>query len=66
MKKLQFVLMLVFLGLFPCSGISDEILLTNNMLFTFGDLKAQGFKDVIVQPTHLFHMERYHIEMDKP
>ena len=41
-------------------GISEEILFTKNLLSTFGDLKSQGFKDVIVQPTHLFHMEQYH------
>lgn len=41
-------------------GISREILYTKNLLSTFGDLKTQGFKDVIVQPTHLFHMEQYH------
>ena len=41
-------------------GISREILFTKNLLATFGDLKSQGFKDVIVQPTHLFHMEQYH------
>jgi len=40
-------------------GISKEILFTKNLLATFGDLKSQGFKDVIVQPTHLFHMEQY-------
>ncbi len=41
-------------------GISREIIFTKNLLSTFGDLKTQGFKDVIVQPTHLFHMEQYH------
>ena len=41
-------------------GISEEILFTKNLLSTFGDLKSQGYKDVIVQPTHLFHMEQYH------
>jgi sirohydrochlorin cobaltochelatase len=41
-------------------GVSKEILHTKNLLSTFGDLKSQGFKDVIVQPTHMFHMEQYH------
>ena len=41
-------------------GISDEILFTKNLLSTFGELKSLGFKDVVVQPTHLFHMEQYH------
>ncbi len=41
-------------------GISKEILNTKNLLSTFGELKSEGFKDVIVQPTHLFHMEQYH------
>ncbi len=41
-------------------GVPDEILFTKNLLSTFGELKSQGFKDVIVQPTHLFHMEQYH------
>ncbi|MDA3916930.1 MAG: sirohydrochlorin cobaltochelatase [Deltaproteobacteria bacterium] len=40
-------------------GIPEEILFTKNLLSTFGDLKSQGFKDVIVQPTHLFHMEQF-------
>lgn len=40
-------------------GISKEILYTKNLLTTFGELKSEGFKDVIVQPTHLFHMEQY-------
>ncbi len=40
-------------------GIPEEILYTKNLLSTFGDLKSQGFKDVIVQPTHLFHMEQF-------
>ena len=40
-------------------GISDEILFTKNLLSTFGDLKSQGFKDIVVQPTHLFHMEQF-------
>ena len=41
-------------------GISEEILFTKNLLTTFGELKSLGFKDIIVQPTHLFHMEQYH------
>ena len=41
-------------------GISEEIIFTKNLLSTFGELKSQGIKDVIVQPTHLFHMEQYH------
>ncbi len=40
-------------------GIPEEILFTKNLLSTFGDLKSKEFKDVIVQPTHLFHMEQY-------
>ncbi len=40
-------------------GIPEEILYTKNLLSTFGDLKSKGFKDVIVQPTHLFHMEQF-------
>jgi len=40
-------------------GICEEILFTKNLLSTFGELKSVGFKDVIVQPTHLFHMEQY-------
>ncbi len=41
-------------------GVPDEILFTKNLLSTFGELKSQGFKEVVVQPTHLFHMEQYH------
>jgi sirohydrochlorin cobaltochelatase len=41
-------------------GVPDEILFTKNLLSTFGELKSLGFKEVIVQPTHLFHMEQYH------
>ncbi len=40
-------------------GIPDEIIFTQNLLSTFGKLKSEGFKDVIVQPTHLFHMEQF-------
>ena len=40
-------------------GICEEILFTKNLLTTFGELKSEGFKDVVVQPTHLFHMEQY-------
>jgi len=40
-------------------GIPEEILYTKNLLSTFGELKSQGFKDIIVQPTHLFHMEQF-------
>ncbi len=32
---------------------------SKNLLTTFGELKSLGFKDVIVQPTHLFHMEQF-------
>jgi len=31
-----------------------------NLPATFGELKSYEFKDVIVQPVHLFHMEQYH------
>lgn len=41
-------------------GINPEILFTKNLLVTFGELQSLGFKDIIVQPTHLFHMEQYH------
>jgi sirohydrochlorin cobaltochelatase len=40
-------------------GIPEEIFYTKNLLSIFGDLKSQGFKDVIAQPTHLFHMEQF-------
>ncbi|MCF6247177.1 MAG: sirohydrochlorin cobaltochelatase [Desulfobacula sp.] len=41
-------------------GISEQIIFTKNLLSTFGELKSLGFKDIIVQPTHLFHMEQYY------
>ncbi|QTA83042.1 Anaerobic cobalt chelatase [Desulfonema limicola] len=41
-------------------GISREILYVENIISTIGDLMEQGYKNIIVQPTHIFFMEQSH------
>ncbi len=40
-------------------GIAPEVLNIKGILETFGKLQSAGFKDIVVQPTHMFHMEQY-------
>jgi len=39
-------------------GIPPEILYVNNIISTFGDLREEGYRDIVVQPTHMFFMEQ--------
>ena len=40
-------------------GITPEVLNVKGILETFGILQSAGFNDIVVQPTHMFHMEQY-------
>jgi sirohydrochlorin cobaltochelatase len=40
-------------------GIAPEVLNTKGILETFGILQSAGYKNIVVQPTHMFHMEQY-------
>lgn len=39
-------------------GIPEEILYVKNIISTIGDLREDGFRNIIVQPTHMFYMEQ--------
>ena len=41
-------------------GIPKEILYGKNIIATIGDLLEEGYKDIIVQPSHIFFMELSH------
>jgi len=41
-------------------GIPEEILYVKNIITTFGELREEGYTDIIVQPTHMFFMEQSH------
>jgi sirohydrochlorin cobaltochelatase len=34
-------------------GIPPEILYVKNIISTFGDLREEGYRDIVVQPTHM-------------
>ena len=38
-------------------GVPPEILSVKNIIQTLGDLSEEGYRDIIVQPSHIFHME---------
>jgi sirohydrochlorin cobaltochelatase len=38
-------------------GVPKEILYVKNIIYTFGELLEDGYKNIIVQPTHIFYME---------
>ncbi|MCK5541470.1 MAG: sirohydrochlorin cobaltochelatase [Desulfobacterales bacterium] len=40
-------------------GIAPEILYVKGILETFGKLQSAKCRDIVVQPTHMFHMEQY-------
>jgi sirohydrochlorin cobaltochelatase len=42
------------------AGIPAEILYVKNIVFTFGELLEEGYRNIIVQPTHIFFMEQSH------
>ena len=39
-------------------GISEEILNVKNIIQAMGDLQEDGYRNIIVQPTHMFYMEQ--------
>jgi sirohydrochlorin cobaltochelatase len=39
-------------------GIPEEVLYIKNIIATIGDLREDGYKNIIVQPTHMFYMEQ--------
>lgn len=39
-------------------GIPANILYVKNIISTIGDLREDGYSDIIVQPTHMFYMEQ--------
>ena len=39
-------------------GIPKEILYIKNIISTIGDLREEGYRNIIVQPTHMFYMEQ--------
>ncbi|MCP4745267.1 MAG: sirohydrochlorin cobaltochelatase [Desulfobacteraceae bacterium] len=39
-------------------GIPEEVLYVKNIIATFGDLLEDGYKNIVVQPTHMFYMEQ--------
>lgn len=41
-------------------GIPKEILFVKNIITTMGDLREEGYNNIIVQPTHMFYMEQSH------
>lgn len=40
------------------AGIPKEILHVKNIIATFGDLREEGYSNIVVQPTHMFYMEQ--------
>jgi len=41
-------------------GVSKEVLYVENILSVVGDLRGEGYRNIIVQPTHMFYMEQSH------
>lgn len=41
-------------------GIPAEVIYVKNIIATLGDLMEEGYRNVIVQPTHMFFMEQSH------
>ncbi len=41
-------------------GIPEEVLAVKNVIATIGDLQEDGYRRIIVQPTHMFFMEQSH------
>ncbi len=41
-------------------GIPRHILYVKNIISTIGDLREEGYRNIIVQPTHMFFMEQSH------
>jgi sirohydrochlorin cobaltochelatase len=41
-------------------GVPEEVLHVKNIIYTFGELLEEGYRNIIVQPTHIFFMEEAH------
>lgn len=41
-------------------GVPPEILYVKNIISTIGDLREEGYDNIIVQPSHMFYMEQSH------
>ncbi|MEE4240407.1 MAG: sirohydrochlorin cobaltochelatase [Desulfopila sp.] len=41
-------------------GVPEEILYVENIISVIGDLREEGYRNIIVQPTHMFYMEQSH------
>lgn len=41
-------------------GVPEEVLYVDNIITTLGKLREDGYKNIIVQPTHMFFMEQSH------
>jgi sirohydrochlorin cobaltochelatase len=41
-------------------GVPEEVLNVKNIIQTLGDLQEDGYRNIIVQPTHMFFMEQSH------
>jgi sirohydrochlorin cobaltochelatase len=41
-------------------GVPKEVLYVKNIIATVGDLLEEGYRTIIVQPTHIFFMEQSH------
>lgn len=41
-------------------GIPEEVLQVKNVIATIGDLQEDGYRSIVVQPTHMFFMEQSH------
>lgn len=41
-------------------GIPEEILYVKNIISVIGDLREEGYRNIIIQPTHMFYMEQSH------
>lgn len=41
-------------------GVPQEVLFVKNIISVLGDLHEEGYRNVIVQPTHMFFMEQSH------
>jgi sirohydrochlorin cobaltochelatase len=41
-------------------GVPEEVLHVKNIIHTFGELLEGGYRNIIVQPTHIFFMEQSH------
>lgn len=42
------------------AGIPEEVLYGKNFIATIGDLLEDGYRNIVVQPTHMFYMEQSH------